>query len=137
MGALDGDTRVPHSPILRYAVPSAVIGSMANIEHFTRDPAAPDRDRGHDYPNKLKVYKSGQKRGITPTIKKELRRRSAVEAVIGYMKTDGRLGRNFLKDPDGDRAYATLVGAGYNYRLVLKWLGRWLARMMAVILKAI
>lgn len=26
--------------------------------------------RGHDYPNKLKVYKSGQKRGITPTIKR-------------------------------------------------------------------
>ena len=29
--------------------------------------------QGHDYPNKFKVYKSGQKRGITPTIKKELR----------------------------------------------------------------
>ena len=33
--------------------------------------------QGHDYPNKLKVRKSGQKRCITPTIRKELRRRSA------------------------------------------------------------
>ena len=38
------------------------------------------------YPNKFKVYRSGQKRGITPTIRKELRRRSAVEAVMGHLK---------------------------------------------------
>ena len=74
------------------------------------------------YPNKLKVYKSGHKRGITPTIKKELRRRSAIEAVIGHLKCDGRLGRNFLKGRDGDEINAILAGAGYNYRLVLKWL---------------
>ena len=80
--------------------------------------------QGHDYPNKFKVYKSGQKRGITPTIKKELRRRSAIEAVIGHMKTDGRLDRNFLKGRDGDQINAILAGAGYNYRLVLKWLRR-------------
>ena len=78
--------------------------------------------RGHDYPNKLKIYTSGQKRGITPTIKKELRRRSAIEAVIGHLKCDGRLGRNFLKGRDGDRINVLLAGAGYNYRLVLKWL---------------
>ena len=60
------------------------------------------------YPNKLKVYKSGHKRGITPTIKKELRRRSAVEAVIGHLKTNGRLGRNFLKGRDGDKINAIL-----------------------------
>ena len=30
------------------------------------------RYQGHEYPNQFKVYKSGQKRGITPTIKKEL-----------------------------------------------------------------
>jgi IS5 family transposase len=92
--------------------------------------------QGHNFPNKFKVYKSGQKRGITPTIKKELRRRSAIEAVIGHMKTDGRLDRNFLKGRDGDRINAILVGAGYNYRLVLKWLRILLARIMAAILKA-
>ena len=93
--------------------------------------------RGHDYPNKLKVYQSGQKRGITPTIKKELRRRSAVEAVIGHLKTDGRLGRNFLKGRDGDKINAILAGAGYNYRLVLRWLRLLFARIMAAIFNAI
>jgi IS5 family transposase len=77
---------------------------------------------GHNHPKKFRVWRSGQKRGLTPTIKKELRRRSAIEAVIGHMKTDGRLDRNFLKGREGDRINAILVGAGYNYRLVLKWL---------------
>jgi IS5 family transposase len=90
-----------------------------------------------DCPNKFRVFKSGQKRGITPTIKKELRRRSAIEAVIGHMKTDGRLDRNFRKDRDGDRINAILVGAGYNDRLVLKWLRLLFARIMGAILQAI
>ena len=60
--------------------------------------------QGHDYPNKHRVFRSGQKRGITPTIKKELRRRSAVEAVIGHLKSDGRLGRNFSKAATATRS---------------------------------
>jgi hypothetical protein len=43
-----------------------------------------------------KIFISRQKRGITPTIRRELRRRAAIEPVIGHMKTDGHLGRNFL-----------------------------------------
>ena len=86
--------------------------------------------RGHDYPNRFKVYTSGQKRGLSPTIKKELRRRSAIEPVIGHMKNDGRLGRNFLKGRQGDRINAVLAGAGYNYRLVLKWLKLLLVRII-------
>lgn len=92
--------------------------------------------QGHDYPNKFKVYKSGQKRGITPTIRKELRRRSAIEAVIGHMKSDGRLDRNFLKGRDGDKINAILVGAGYNYRLVLKWLRLLFALIMRALFPA-
>ena len=52
------------------------------------------------------------------------------------MKTDGRLGRNFLKGRDGDRINAILAGAGYNYRLVLKWLELLFIRIMAAILYA-
>src|SRR5262249_46902961 len=45
---------------------------------------------------------SGQKRGVFGFIKCELRRRSAIESVIGHMKTDGHLGHCFLKGRDGD-----------------------------------
>ena len=53
--------------------------------------------RGHDAPKPLRVFLSGQKRGVFGAIKCELRRRSAIEAVIGHMKTAGHMGRNFLK----------------------------------------
>jgi transposase, IS5 family len=66
------------------------------------------------------VFISGQRRGITPTIKKELQRRSAVEPVIGHQKTEGRLDRNFLRGEFGDKANALLAGIGYNLRAILR-----------------
>src|SRR5262245_12305854 len=48
--------------------------------------------RGHDTANPRRVFISGQKRGVFGLIKRELRRRSAIEAVIGHMNTDGHLG---------------------------------------------
>ena len=77
--------------------------------------------RGHDYDKPVRVFRSGQKRGLTPLIKRQLRRRSAIEPVIGHMKEDGRLGRNFLKDRHGDRLNAILAGVGQNVRLLLRW----------------
>ena len=47
--------------------------------------------RGHDVENPRRVFRSGQKRGVHGQIKRELRRRSAIEAVIGHTKTDGHL----------------------------------------------
>jgi len=55
-------------------------------------------------------------------IKRELRRRSAIEAVIGHMKGEGHLGRCYLKGRDGDAANAILTAVGHNLRLVLTWL---------------
>ena len=78
--------------------------------------------RGHKIERPLRVYLSGQKRGVHGAIKRELRRRSAIEAVIGHLKTDGHLGRNFLKGRHGDHANVLLNAAGYNFRLLLRWL---------------
>jgi len=77
--------------------------------------------RGHDCPKPLRVFRSGQKRGLTPLIKRQLKRRAAIEPVIGHMKEDGRLGRNFLKGRHGDRINAILAGVGQNVRLLLRW----------------
>src|SRR5271165_649759 len=54
--------------------------------------------RGHNAPPdyKFKVYTSKQKRRVTPKIKREMRRRSAVEPVIGHLKDEHRMGRNYL-----------------------------------------
>jgi len=80
--------------------------------------------RGHNAPPdmRFKVSISGQKRGVNDAIKRELRRRSAVEPVIGHAKAEHRMGRNFLKGPHGDAANAVLAAAGYNFRRLLAWL---------------
>ena len=78
--------------------------------------------RGHDADKTKRVFRSGQKRGVQGRIKRELRRRSAVEAVIGHLKSDGHMGRNFLKGREGDHTNAVLTAVGYNFRLVLKWI---------------
>src|SRR5580700_3157081 len=54
--------------------------------------------RGHNAPpgHKFRVYISGQRRRVTETIKRELRRRSAIEPVIGHAKAEHRMGRNYL-----------------------------------------
>ncbi len=89
--------------------------------------------RGHNAPqnHKFKVYTAGQKRRVTPTIKREMRRRAAVEPVIGHIKTEHRMGRNYLAGPQGDAVNAILAAAGYNFSLLLKWL-RVLWRLMAL-----
>ena len=70
----------------------------------------------------------------TPTIRRELRRRSAIEAVIGHTKSDGLLERNHLAGAQGDAINAILVGAGHNLRLLLAWLRRLLSLLCAIIL---
>jgi IS5 family transposase len=92
--------------------------------------------RGHDYEGEAKVMISGQKRGLTPQMKRELKRRSAIEATIGHMKTDGRLDRNFLKGQTGDAINALLVAAGHNMRLILNALAFWLAWIVNAIIGA-
>jgi transposase, IS5 family len=90
--------------------------------------------RGHDYAKTDRVFIARQRRGLTPTIKRELRRRSAIEPMIGHMKADGRLGRNHLLGVAGDAMNALLVAAGHNLRLILTWLRLFIAWLMAALM---
>ncbi len=81
----------------------------------------------------VRILRSGQKRGITRTLKAMIKRRSAIEPTIGDMKMDGRLGRNPLKGAPGDALHAVLCGAGHNLRLMKKLRLLW-DRIQAVLL---
>ena len=89
------------------------------------------RGHGCPAPYDMRVYVSGQKRGVTDAIKRDLRRRSAVEPVIGHMKADHRMNRNFLIGADGDAANAVLAAVGYNVRRLLAWLRELLCALLA------
>jgi IS5 family transposase len=89
--------------------------------------------RGHNAPPdyRFRVFTSGQKRRMTPVIKREMRRRSAVEPVIGHLKSDHRMARNYLAHRSGDAINAVLAAAGYNFSLLLKWLRLLLCAIIA------
>ena len=91
--------------------------------------------RGHNAPSeyKFKVYTSRQKRRVTPAIKREMKRRAAVEPVIGHLKQEHRLDRNYLAGRHGDANNAVLAAVGYNFRRLITWLKELLRIFLAML----
>jgi IS5 family transposase len=85
--------------------------------------------KGHNAPqqHRFKVYTAGQKHQVTNAIKREMRRRAAIEPAIGHAKSGHRMGRNSLAGQVGDAINAVLAAAGYNFRRLLAWLNLLLA----------
>jgi len=81
--------------------------------------------RGHNYQGDATVHIVHRiAKSITRTLRKKLRRRSAIEPSIGHLKQDNRMERNHLKGEEGDRMHAILCAAGYNVRKLLSALLR-------------
>jgi IS5 family transposase len=57
--------------------------------------------------------------------------------VIGHLKQDHRMGRNYLKGRDGDRVNAVLAPAGYNFSLLLRWFTRLLRCLLLILARAV
>lgn len=67
-----------------------------------------------------KIYHQGQRRGLCKATRNWLRRRSRIEPLIGHLKVDHRMDRNFLLGTLGDKINATLAGCAFNLRKVLR-----------------
>ena len=89
--------------------------------------------RGHNHPHKFRVWISGQVRRTTKAIKREMKRRAAIEPIIGHVKTEHRMDRNHLKGHAGDRINAVLAAAGFNFSLLLRWLAELLRALIAAL----
>ena len=89
--------------------------------------------RGHNHPEKFRVFISGQVRAVTAAIRRQMKRRAAVEPVIGHVKIDHRMDRNYLKGREGERANPILAAAGYNFRLLIRWLAELLCALFRVL----
>jgi len=86
----------------------AVLAEMSLQTGITPERSYVDKGyRGHKIQGETRVYQSGQKRGITPSIKKELRRRSVIEPMIGHAKQGCRMDRNYLHGAQGDAMNVT------------------------------
>ena len=124
--------------------------SAEKITGIKIDSATVDRGyKGHGVEsdplrNHTKVFISGQRKGLTESLKKQLKRRSAIEPMIGHMKQEGKLGLCRLKGIIGDQINAILTGVGHNLRLILNHirkllklgkLGKFLAQILLRLLE--
>jgi IS5 family transposase len=76
--------------------------------------------RGHGYEGSATIHISGSpSKHLSRTMKKRLKRRSAIEPKIGHLKQDHRMGRCFLRGLAGDAINAVLAAAGSNLRKLL------------------
>lgn len=77
--------------------------------------------RGQRYhPKGVAVYITGR-RNLTPQLSKLLKRRSAIEPVIGHTKHDHGMDRNYLLGKTGDRINALLSGAAWNLKKLWRY----------------
>ncbi|BAO83026.1 transposase and inactivated derivatives, IS5 family [Serpentinimonas maccroryi] len=81
--------------------------------------------RGVDADNPdVRIVHRGKSKRLTQAERELLKRRQAIEPIIGHLKQDHGMGRCHLKGELGDRLHAVLCAAGYN----IKWLLRMIAQ---------
>ena len=64
------------------------------------------------------ILAGGRKRSVSE--KKSMKRRNAIEPIIGHMKSDNRLSRNYLREIMGDIHNVILAACGFNIRKLLR-----------------
>jgi len=88
--------------------------------------------KGHSVSD-CNVFISGAKRGVTRSLKAQMKRRQAIEPHIGHLKNEGKLGLCRLKGVIGDQINVLLVAASYNLKQVLAHLRVLLIQIFGVI----
>lgn len=78
----------------------------------------------HDNPG-VQIIHRGKIKSLNRAQRWVLKRRSAIEPVIGHLKADHRMDRCWLAGSQGDALHAVLCAAGYN----LRWLMRAVLRL--------
>ena len=66
-----------------------------------------------------KVHITRKRRGRGKAHPDQQHRRNSIEPIIGHLKSDGLMFRNFLRGLTGDKTHAVLCGVGLNLRKVL------------------
>ena len=73
-----------------------------------------------DVIGEVSLIHRGKLKSLSKAQRKALKRRQAVEPVIGHLKQDNGMGRCWLKGAQGDALNAVLAAAGYNLRWLLR-----------------
>ena len=81
--------------------------------------------RGVDADNPgVEIIHRGRYKSLTSEQKRWLKRRQAIEPMIGHTKSDNRMDRCWLQGAIGDALHALSCAAGYNIRWLLRAIAR-------------
>lgn len=72
----------------------------------------------------VQVIHRGKFKSLSPRQRTWLKRRQAIEPLIGHTKADHRMDRCWLKGSQGDALHAVLCAAGFNIRWLLRAIAR-------------
>ncbi len=72
----------------------------------------------------VECISKGKNKRLSDEERRLLKRRQAIEPIIGYLKADHRMDRCHLKGSEGDALHAVLCAAGYNIRWPLRMIAR-------------
>jgi len=112
-----------------------LLSTLAQIEALTNNkPSFAICDRGYRGVSEINGTKilipSRSKKTSTPYEKRKarlrFRRRAAIEPVIGHLKSDYGLARNYLKGHMGDGVNLMLAAAAFNFSKLMKELASFL-----------
>ena len=98
-------------------------------------------DRGYRGVTRIgstRIIIPGQKRPTSrsqrQTLRRKCRSRAAIEPIIGHVKHDYRMLRNYLKGSIGDDFNALMAAAAFNFRRLMRKLWQKLAALLALML---
>jgi len=80
--------------------------------------------RGHGIRDRRILVADRFRKQVSRELKRWWKRRSAIEPIIGHLKSDHRLDRCRLKGPHGDGVNALLAACGFNIRKLLRGLSK-------------
>ncbi|MCG1018618.1 transposase, partial [Mycetohabitans sp. B4] len=72
----------------------------------------------------VQLIHRGKLNRLTPAQQRRLKRRQAIEPIIGHVKQDHGMRRYWLKGVTGDAVHAVLCSTGYNLRWLLRAITR-------------
>ena len=110
---------------------SKALAQVKELSGVAPEQAACDMGyRGHKYSGPCHVeIVNRYRKAVSGSMRLWHRRRSAIEPIIGHMKSDCRMERNYLKGVMGDKMNAILAGCGINFRKLLRKLSQLLVRL--------
>jgi IS5 family transposase len=100
-------------------------GALTQVERLTGSKVEEAYcDRGYrlkkeEMPENYRIFLPGSRKRSSAE-KKRMKRRNAIEPIIGHMKSDNRLSRNYLRGMMGDVHNVILAACGFNMRKLLR-----------------